>query len=322
MAATLTDVAKLAGVSPATVSRVLNKKMVMPIPATTVARIQEAARELRYRPNAQARALITRRTQTVGLFTSEMADPHFAQMLPAVEEKARDLGYHLAVCGDLDALLNQGRVDGVLLLADPRSQEIREMLEGVCGTFVWHLDELTPDCIAWSDNEGAYRCVRYLMDLGHREILGLFGDRLLEAARYPKVAGYRRALNEGGLPYRELYGRESADQFENGYLLIQKALLENRPFTAIFARNDFLAVGALSALREAGRAVPGDVSVVGYNDTVLAHCTALTSMRTPIAEAGIAAVEHLIECIESGATTHPGALLETTLTVRKSCGRV
>jgi LacI family transcriptional regulator len=321
MAVTLADVAKRAGVSPATVSRVLNNKLVMPIPESTIDRIQQAARDLRYRPNAQARALITRRTYTIGFFTLEMGDPHFAQMLQAVEEKARSLCYHIAVCGDLDALMRQGRVDGVLLLTDPQREGIREILEETPAMFVWPADRPVQGCVAWSDNEAAYCCVRYLLKQGHREIRGLFGDLPESASLLPKVMGFDRALQERGLPGSKWLGCRSTDQFENGYLLTQQAIRSGEPFTAIFARNDFLAVGALSALRESGLAVPGDVSVVGYNDTILAHCSALTSMRTPIAEAGAIAVEHLIRSIENEEAPYPGALLEATLVTRQSCAR-
>jgi LacI family transcriptional regulator len=110
-------------------------------------------------------------------------------------------------------------------------------------------------------------------------------------------------------------------QFENGYLLTRDAIRAGEAFTAILARKHFLAVGALSALRESGLAVPGDVSVVGYNDTILAHCSALSSVRTPIAEAGAMAAEHLVRPIEGEEAPYPGALLETSLTVRKPCAR-
>lgn len=311
--------AKRAGVSTATVSRVLNNKMAMPIPAGTIDRIRGAAHDLQYRPNAQARALITRRTYTLGLYTREMGDPHFAQMLQAVEASARALGYHIAICGELDALLRQGRVDGVLLLADPTEAGIAESLDGLPATFVWQSESPVAHSVAWSDTAGARLSVDYLLDLGHRAIAGLFGDLDGDLARYSKVAGYRGALQDRGLAPVEWTGKLSADQFENGYLLTQRAVQSGAQFTALFARNDFLAVGAIAALREGGISVPGQISIVGYNDTILAHCAGLTSVRTPIAEAGAEAVQRLIRIVEGEHTAPDGVLLETELTIRSSC---
>ena len=117
----------------------------------------------------------------------------------------------------------------------------------------------------------------------------------------------------------EWLGRLSPDQFENGYLLTKRAVQSGVRFTAIFARNDFLAVGAITALREAGIFIPNGVSIVGYNDTILAHCSELTSVRTPIAEAGTRAVERLIRLIEGEVEEPCGMLLEASLTCRGSC---
>src|SRR4029453_1954665 len=119
MAVTLSDVARQSGVSVATVSRVLNNKMNPPLPQATNPRILRAAEELDYRPNPLARALATGRTHTMGLFSQELTDPHFAQMLEAVEAKARSLGYHLIVSSSLEGVTPAGRVDGTIILGRP-----------------------------------------------------------------------------------------------------------------------------------------------------------------------------------------------------------
>lgn len=318
---TLAEVATRAGVSKATASRVLNNKMVMPIPETTIERIKRAAEELGYRPNALARALATRRTHTLGIYTREMTDPHFAQMLEAVEAKARGMSYHVVVGGELEGIAGEGRVDGVLMLASPREAQFAPLLRDTVSVFVWSESQPTPNCVSWNDIEGAYQAGQYLLRLGHRRVAGLFGDYPPEEPPYPKVLGFRKAMQEGGAQWQEYQKKLSPDQFDNGYLLTQELLRASERATAIFARNDFLAIGALKALREAGIAVPQEMSVVGYNDTVLARYTdpALTSVRTPIAQAGEIAVERLVKAIETKESEFPGTVLPTSLTLRDSC---
>ena len=323
--ATLADVAREAGVSAATVSRVLNSKLAVPITPETENRIREAAERLQYRPNALARALATRHTYTIALFTREMTDPHFAQMLPPVEAELRARGYRLAVCSDTEGLLTEGRVDGAILLADPTGQEPTFGRLPIPTVFVWSARVPLPNCVTWDDVAGAALAVGHLASLGHRAIVGLFGDYPEDGTIADKVAGYRAAMaTVPGSVAIEWRGALSADQFENGCLLTRNALQNDRNWTAIFARNDYLALGAARAIREAGIAIPEDVSIVGYNDTILARVAdpPLTSVLTPIAEAGALAAARLVEAIEVRRRTVPGVTLSVSLTDRRSCAVV
>ena len=319
--ATLTDVAHKAGVSPGLASRVLNNKMVMPIPQTTIERIKRAAAELEYHPNSLARALVTGRTHAIGLYYSNMTDPHFTRMLAAVEKKAVELGYHLLVSSDPKLLLKSGRADGVLAVTLPAISQLTEQQGGKPVTFVYPSREPQPNCVTWSDFEGARLAVQYLLDLGHLRTIVLLGNTPESNPPSEKVAGFRAALKAGGAQWREVFGTLNSDQIEEGRLLIHRLLGEREPFTAILARNDFLAVGAMQALCEAGIPVPQEVSVVGYNDTILARCTAplLTSVRTPFAEAGVLALEKLVEAIGSDEKEFAGMTLPITLIERDSC---
>ncbi len=321
--ATLVDVAREAGVSVATVSRVLNSKLSIPITPETEQRIRDAAERLAYRPNAIARALATRRTFTVVLFTQELTDPHFAQMLPAVEDELRRRGYHLAVCTEIEGLLTEGRVDGAILLANPGVEQHGVHRLPIPAVYVWSARVPLPNCITWDDVAGAALAVGHLAELGHRAIVGLFGDYADGAETPDKVAGYRAAVGAvpGSAGPIEWRGRLSGDQFENGVLLTKKALETGRDWTAIFARNDFLALGALRALRHAGIRVPDDVSIVGYNDTVIARIAdpPMTSVLTPIAEAGALAAQTLVNAVERRSNAVAGVTLPVRLTERKSC---
>lgn len=325
MAATLEQIAKRTQVSAATVSRILNNKMPMPISASTIERVQQAARELDYRPNAVARALVTRRTGTIGLYSSEMTDPHFAQMLEGVEETAGSLGYRLAVSSSLRSVAEPGRVDGVLLLASPDREKLRSAVGELPTIYVWHTHQPVQNCIGWSDFDGAYRAGRYLVELGHRRIAILYGQHSAEAPVPHKLAGFRKAMEEAGASLSESW-KESASndlegQFESGCELTRSLLNGGTDVTAIFARNDLLALGALKAIREFGLSVPDDISVISYNDTIHARCCdpTLTSVRTPIAQAGAKAVRQLIRFVESDDKVFPGTVLPTTISERNSC---
>ncbi|NUQ70353.1 MAG: LacI family DNA-binding transcriptional regulator [Chthonomonadales bacterium] len=318
---TLADVARAAGVSIATVSRVLNNKTNIPIAPATIRKIREAATRLEYHPNLIARALATQRTSTIALFTKEMVDPHFVQMIQPVEAALRKRGYHLALCSETAGVLAEGRVDGAILLANPNARE--DLFKGLSlpVIYVWGGPGPCPGCVSWDDAEGMAMAVRYLVNLGHRRIAGLFGDYPDNGSRSPKVEGYRRAISQAGYEPNDWFGCFTDDQFENGYLITRQRLAGRRDWTAIVARNDYLALGALRALREAGVSVPEQVSVVGYNDTEMARFAdpPLTSVLTPIAEAGALAAIHLVDSIENRRTSVQGMGLPMTITERMSC---
>jgi DNA-binding LacI/PurR family transcriptional regulator len=322
--ATLADVARRAEVSKGTVSRVLNNKMNMPISQPTIERIRQAAEELGYRPNALARALATGKTHVIGLFYGNMIDPHFARMLEAVEAKARALGYHLVVSSDLEGFQSEGRMDGLLLVGAPGEPLFAPLPASRPMLFVSPSrgEYLPPNFVTWSDFDGVYQAIQHLTRLGHRHIAGLFGDYIAgEEPPRPRVAGFRRAVEDGEATGYEYYGLLSADQIENGSLLTRRLLRENRQVTALFARNDYLALGALQALHEAGIAVPDRMSLISFGDSVLARGAypRLTSVHTPFAEAGVLALDHLIERIDGESRDFPGVVLPITLTERDSC---
>jgi DNA-binding LacI/PurR family transcriptional regulator len=320
--ATLADVAKRAAVSKATASRVLNGKTVLPISPDTVARIRQAAAELQYRPHPLARALATGRTQTLGFYYSNLTDPHFSRMLEAVEARTQLLGYSILVTSQLEGILVEGRVDGSILVMLPDQIDLQHYPTTRPVIFAHHSEQKYPNTIVWSDREGVYKAVCYLASMGHRQIGGIFGDyKQSMASSYPRVLGFRQAAEEWGIEAIEFYGELSFDQVENGRLLTERLLQEKPEVTAIFARNDFLALGAIEAIRQAGRVIPEQMSVVGFGDTLLARCASprLTSVHTPSAEACVLGMERLIEAIEQGRRRVEGESLPVTITERLSC---
>jgi LacI family transcriptional regulator len=327
LAVTLRDVALRGGVSIGTVSRVLNNKADLPILPETVERIKQAARDLEYSPNHMARSLATGRTNTLGLFSDEMTDPHFAQMLEAAEAAAVALGYHLVVSGTLETITQKMRTDGVLILGSPSDLRFTVLPDDLPKVFVHNTPEVSPNQIAWSDFEGIGRAVDHLFGLGHRRIAALFCYGIQQEPPHPKVLGFRAAIDGRGIQAWECWRTWDPDQSrpgaqcENGYRSTVQLMENGANFTAIVARTDFLAMGALRALRQAGLSVPKMVSVIGYTDSIHAVCAdpPLTSVRTPIADASKIAVEHLVRSINGREVQFAGSMLPTTLQVRLSC---
>jgi DNA-binding LacI/PurR family transcriptional regulator len=318
----LADVARLAAVSPSTVSRVFNNKMVMRIPPLTIDRIRQAASDLSYSPNRLARALATRRTQALGFYTREMTDPHGALLLDCIEAAARELGYHVLVSSHLASIAGSAQVDGIVALSEEDLLSHTTLPQVTIAL----RSELPRNTIGWSDYEGGRQAARHLAELGHRRIAALY---IVPAPG--KQEGFRAAAQDLGLSICEFVdgrGAEFLHTQEAYRTFFQKAgfdaamaLLEkHRDITAIFTRNDVLAMGVLQALYSRGIAVPRQMSLISYSDTILAQCAApaITSVHTPIVEAGKLAVVKLIELIEGGAATFESVILPTTLVKRDS----
>ena len=324
---TIRDIARVLDISHSTVSRVLSGWTGGSISEETRERVLECSRRLGYAPNTSARALCTGRTGNIALFTpslEERTGPHFARMLDRVERRASELNYRLLVCGQLSAIEGSGFADGVILLGRP-DDATPQLSPDVRAIRVCHLPsppESRRDLICWSDFKGARSGTEYLIGLGHRRICGIWGNAAPPPSdRSSKVDGYRAAMAANGLVAVERFGERAEDQVETGYILMQECLRETPDVTAVVARNDFLAVGCLQAILAAGLKVPDDISVLGYNDTILARYAApkLTSVRTPIGAAGRLAVEALHRQIEDGTHGFEGAVLETEITERQSC---
>jgi len=327
MAAKLTDVARRAGVSPTTASRVLNNKMAMPIPQHTVDRIRHAAQDLRYVPNRLARGLAARRSYTLGFYTHEMTDPHGAVLLDVIEAAARERGYYVLVSARVESVAGAASVDGVVALRPPAASEELSGLE--CPVVsIYHSRSPVENTIGWSDFDAGRTAARHLAELGHRRLAGIYGSDAGD-----KGPGLSAGAEEAGLElvaYQEapgrLPGRTRAEYnaffLNSGYQLTRRMLSERPDLTAIFARNDVVAAGVLQALREAAISVPQQMSVLSYYDTLIAACTVppLTSVRTPIEEAGRLAVGRLIDAIEGGETRFAGVHLPTSLIIRQSTG--
>jgi len=328
--ATIKDVAREAGVSVATVSRVLNDKG--PVSETTRERIRGVADRLRYSPHGAARSLITNRTAAIGVLLPDIHGEFFSELIRGIDRAARRRGYHLLVSGshgdrtELEAVLRatRGRVDGLIVMSPELDAEtLRANLPETLPVVLLNCasDGAWFDSITIDNHGGACAMVRYLVGLGHRRIALVKGPaRNFDASE--RQRGYRDALRElpdGWSADLEFEGDFSEEAGHRAGVRILE--LAHRP-TAVFAANDGMAIGALSAFRDAGVEVPNDISLAGFDDIPISRFTAptLSSVRVPIADLGALAITRLLHTIDM--ESRPERLhrtLATTPVFRQSC---
>lgn len=331
MTATIKEVGRQAKVSVATVSRVFNDKG--PVREETRQRVLRVARRLRYAPHGAARSLITRRTNTIGVLMPDIYGEFFSEVIRGVDAAARRGGYHLLVsCShsekeEIEAALRamRGRVDGLIAMCpDVPPQDLKRNLSDKLPIVLLNCPENghSVDSIRVDNYGGAFAMVRHLAGLGHRRIAHIAGEQKNYDAR-ERLRGYRAAMKElGGGAGPELV--VEGDFTDAAGYRAANVLLETSPGpTAIFAANDSMAIGCLSALADAGRRVPEDVAVAGFDDIPTASYTIppLTSVRVSIADLGGLALERLLKGVaKENRQPKRQETLPATLVVRKSCG--
>lgn len=327
--ATIKDVARVAGVSVATVSRALNgAENVLP---HTRQRILDVARELRYAPSGAARSLITRRTDTVGALLPDLHGEFFSELIRGIDQAARARGLHLLLSSSHDdadeaaAALRamNGRVDGLIVMSphaddDFLSRNLPPTLPAVLLNS--GVREPAQPVFAVDNFGGAREMTAHLVATGRQRIAFLGGPQANFEAR-ERERGYRAGLAAGTEPWL-LEGdfSESAGERAGAALLALPA--DKRP-DAVFAANDIMAIGMLGALQAGGLRVPDDIALAGFDDIPISHYVspALTTMRVPIAALGSQALEALADALEhplqgGSATT----VMPVQLVVRRSCG--
>ena len=329
---TIRDVAERAGVSTMTVSRVINNSGYISQDARE--RVEAAVAEIGYVPNTLARSLRFKQTKTLALVLTDITNPFFTTLARGVEDVASEQGFNVIFCNtdeseteqakELTALV-QKRVDGVLLVPAASSAEAVAFLREQ-NVPVVVLDRRVPDCavdsVRCDSEKGAYELTRLLLELGHMCIAVLSGPKKVSTAQ-DRVAGYRQALAEGGLgPAAEIVCYGPFTQ-AGGYEMARQVLALNTRPTALLAANNFIAVGAYRAVREAELSVPEDLSIVGFDDlpTWLVMEPFLTVAAQPAYEMGQRATQILLERLGHAAPTEcREVVLPFEIIVRRSSG--
>ncbi|WP_298818135.1 LacI family DNA-binding transcriptional regulator [Chloroflexus sp.] len=328
---TIREVALRAGVSPSTVSHIINNtRFVAP---ETRERVLAAMAELNYRPNVLARSLRRGETRTLGLILPDSANPFFAEIARAIEDAAFRAGYNVILGNtenDLDReqvyidVFVQKQVDGLIFVATgDQSPSLAALLRLDLPVVVVdrRLPGLTVDTVLADNLQGGLLATRYLIERGHRRIGCITGPSYLTPSA-ERVVGYRQALIEAGIPIDETLIRRGDFHPRSGYEQTWHLLRLDPPPTALFVCNDMMALGALRALAEAGRQVPTDCAVIGFDDIELASYVnpPLTTIRQDKEALADRAVQFLLERIANPNLPARAHLVPTTLVERLSGG--
>lgn len=329
---TIKQVADVAGVSAGTVSNVLNN--VTTVNKAITRQVLDTANRLGYHPNANARALSAKHTNTIGVLVYSITDPVMLEVVAGIEAQCTQMSLDLLLVHDqgreedelrLTKMLLGRRVDGVIIvgshsqLADERVINLYERNSSLLLVFREAADPRVP-CLAIDDQEGARLATAHLIEHGHKDI-ALIGCPEITALEHRRVAGFLAAFAEYNLvPDRRLFERGDWDT-PSGYHAMKRLLRRARP-SAVFAFNDRMAIGAMSAIHEAGLKIPDDVAIVGFDDlTSLAQFSnpPLTTIAAPWRDIGAKAATSLADII-SGKELRPRLTFATRLVVRQSCG--
>ena len=325
---TISDVARRANVSIATVSRVLNGTT--PVQPEKADRVRLAMEELQFVPRHAARVLASQRTNTIGLVLPEISGAFFSPMLKGIEAGAHEDGYDLLVYSTQQTKTTRRRVgehntDGLLIFTNSlAAQELQRLYAINFPVVLLHQsppDSLHIPVITIENKDGAVMLVTHLIEQhGRRQILYLRGPEGHEDSVW-RERGYREALEAHNIPFDPDLVAPGGFDDEEAFASIQQLLQEGRVFDAVFAGDDDAAIGVIRALRLAGRIVPQDVPVVGFDDIPFARylSPALTTVRAPIEQVGREAVRQLVRQLNGG-QAQALTLMRTELVIRESCG--
>jgi len=323
------DVAARSGVSFQTTSKVLNGGG--SVSGVTRARILQAASDLGYVPNLQARSLVMQRTQTIGVITSDFSDHNLSRVLVGAEHEARRQGYGVIVSSiepegsgteyALPAMMER-RVDGILLAAPQLEEDmaLEQVLDRRLPTV-----SLTPvpgggvSQVSADDVQIGVIATRHLLERGRRVIATVASSRGRHDTEN-RLRGYRDTLDRAGIAFDEALVEVGGRDIDGGMHATERLLGRRPDINAVFAQNDTLAVGALAALRNDGRRVPEDCAVVGCDDIDIAPYTTppLTTVHVPFYEIGAEAMRSLLGMVTDGALTERYVVLTVRLIERGS----
>jgi LacI family transcriptional regulator len=326
MRPTINDVAKKAGVSIATVSRILNE-----LPGYTMKTRQtvlDVIKEIGYKPNAIARGLVNKHTNTIGVLLPSISSRLASVLLKGIENTAHRLDYSTIICNTgrdgkrtieyLD-VLNEKQVDGIIITSEWLKGVYEKALVAMKIPVILVLtvsSHLKIPHIKLDDKQAAYQAIQYLIENGHKEIGMISGTKNDKLAGYPRIEGYKRALADNSLTISEDRITYGDFAYKSGITCMEELFQRSPDITAVFAASDEMAVGALSYAYKKGIKVPDELSVIGFDDTQDAEMAIppLTTVHQPIYEMGQRAVEMLF----SGKETAESVIMPHHIVERNS----
>lgn len=330
---TVRDVARLAGVSSITVSRVINNSDY--VSKATRERVEKAIEELNYIPNALATSFRSKRTDTVALVVTDVTNPFWTTVARGVEDVAVGQDLSVILCNTDEnpekesryiGLLLRRQVDGILIApaTDDGERLLSIRYQGIpCVLLDRKVKQFASDVVRCDSVAGAHKLTRHLLDMGHRRIAMISGPASVSTAE-DRVEGYRQALQEQGVAVDENLIRRGEFKQSSGYRLMEAIMADGLRPSAVFAATNFIAIGVMEAAMKAGLRVPEDIALVCFDDIPLAShfYPFLTIVAQPAYEIGTKAMELLLEQLSGNVRCREReVVLETELIVRESCGQ-
>ncbi|KQN54606.1 LacI family transcriptional regulator [Pseudomonas sp. Leaf48] len=326
--ATIKDVAALAGISYTTVSHVVNKTR--PVSEEVRIKVEAAIQTLDYVPSAVARSLKAKTTATIGLLVPNSLNPYFAELARGIEDYCERNGYCVILCNSDDnpdkqrsylRVLLEKRIDGLIVASAGGDSGLAQGLASVRTPMVIvdrGLEGVDVDLVRIDHEYGAYLATRHLLELGHRDVATIIGPQTTSVAQM-RLAGYCRALEEAGIEVVPERIVQSDFTSTGGYAAATVLLQHNRP-TAIFAANDLMGIGVLRAAAELNIRVPGELSVIGFDDIQMSRYVypSLTTVGQSILQLGEMAAEVLLRRIATPQRSTEQRIVTPSIVMRES----
>ncbi len=331
--ATLKDVAKMAGVSEATVSYVFNGKK--KISEATKQRVDSAIKELDYVPNLSARSLAAKSSKLIGVVipqteagsTLMLENEFYAEILGSIEFFARKEGYHIIVSatdfdGNYNNLAKTRNLDGIIVIGMYPNEFFKQMnkvevpiilIDSYCSDYYFHN-------IRIDDAYGSFLATKHIIDNGHKNIAFFCGEIKENGVMKKRLLGYKKALSDAGLKYNESLIFEGTIDHESGITLAHKLKESAKKATAVVCAADVLAIGAIKGFFEQGMSVPGDISIIGFDDLKIAQylTPGLSTIKQEISLKGEKAVEVLMENLKDKELARQEIVLPVSVVSRGS----
>lgn len=333
MTATIKDVAKKAGVSISTVSRVINNSK--PVSSEIRQKVLEVIEELGYKPNEIARTLVTKKSFLIGVIVTDLGDTYIAQLVRGIEEVGKMYDYDILLCstyGDKATelkfmqLLSRKQVEGIILISDSLDNEVDQQIKDIKMPFVYlNRYFYTEDfpTVTIDNSEATYEMTNYLIKLGHENIAYVSASQEDYSTEMFKIEGYKKAIAENeGLEENIFYAKGRG--IEDGYEICRDIVESGNDITAIFCGHDELAIGVLNYLYDNDYEVPEDISVAGYGDIKIASVfrPRLTTIKEPFYDIGAVAIRRIIKEIKKESIDNNTIFLPFQIQKRDSCAKL
>jgi LacI family transcriptional regulator len=328
---TIKDVAKLANVSPAVVSRVINEDATLSIRKETEKRVKDAINTLGYRPNLMARALRVKETKVIAMVIADIANPYFPELVKGAQKAATERGFILTLFDTEEDIENEKKflkviadrqMDGVVLTSLYIEDESGKIVDDLGIPFVMIQRQAKTShglCVRVDDVKGASLAVQHLIDNGHTKIGTVCGLQYTDPGLH-RLQGYKKALQDSNITIIPERIVESDFSEHGGYEAMKKLLALDENITAVFVANDLMAIGALEAIKESDKNAPDDIAVAGFDDIWFSRVTnpALTTVRADLYNMGYIACNLLIQKILDEPIIDEDIVMDVQLVIRES----